>query len=79
MLLKINHTKILQGEVEIPSSKSHCIRAIFFGLLAKGETILENMLYSSDTAEALRIITQLGAEVIRDKYCVIIRSAGAPL
>ena len=56
----------LSGNVSIPGSKSHTIRALAFALLAKGESIIEQPLYSADTASCLSMIEQLGARIKKE-------------
>ncbi len=51
------------GEIRIPGSKSHAIRAMLFGALAGGASVLHNPLDSSDTRSCLAFIRALGAEV----------------
>jgi 3-phosphoshikimate 1-carboxyvinyltransferase len=51
------------GEVVIPGSKSHTIRALVFSLLADGESTIERPLKSSDTASCCRMIEKFGASI----------------
>ena len=53
----------LKGSVDIPGSKSHTIRAIFFASMADGESKLERPLDSLDTRSAVRACRALGAEI----------------
>lgn len=53
----------LKGDVLIPSSKSHTVRALIFGLLGEGESIIKNPLISEDTRAALQTVEALGAVV----------------
>ncbi len=57
----------LRGEVEIPGSKSHTIRALAFGLLAEGESEIKRPLDSADTLSCVDMIRQMGASVSREK------------
>jgi len=58
----IKSTKsLLSGEVRIPASKSHTIRAIALAGMANGISILKNPLYSSDTNSCLNAIKEFGA------------------
>lgn len=43
----------LSGEIEIPSSKSHMIRALCIAALAKGRSTIINPLDSADTQACL--------------------------
>ncbi len=53
----------LTGSVDIPGSKSHTIRAIFFAAMADGASTLEKPLDSLDTRSAVRACRALGAEI----------------
>lgn len=53
----------IKGEVDIPGSKSHTIRALVIALLAEGESVIEYPLDSSDTRSCLAMIKQFGAMV----------------
>jgi len=53
----------LQGEVEIPSSKSQTLRAILFGALAKGATIITNPLLSPDADAMVSALQCFGVEI----------------
>jgi 3-phosphoshikimate 1-carboxyvinyltransferase len=53
----------LNGEVNIPSSKSHTIRAFIFASLADGESRLKNCLESGDTLAAMNACKKLGAKI----------------
>jgi 3-phosphoshikimate 1-carboxyvinyltransferase len=54
---------ILKGNVPIPGSKSHTIRAIVIASLAEGESFIRNPLISSDTLSAVNCYRALGAEI----------------
>jgi 3-phosphoshikimate 1-carboxyvinyltransferase len=79
----IRTTQTLQGKVTVPGSKSQTIRAILFALLAKGESVLHNLLDSDDTRDAIQACEQLGAVFTpndtREKNMMLIKSAGLPL
>lgn len=62
----------LSGEVQIPGSKSHTIRAIAIASLAKGKSIIKNPLNSFDTKAAINAYTMLGAQICQKKDCIII-------
>ena len=53
------------GQIEIPGSKSHTIRAIFIAALANGTSTIKMPLVSDDTIAALRAASILGAWVKR--------------
>jgi len=51
------------GEVEIPASKSHTIRAVAIASLASGESIIRGPLVSADSLAAVDCYRALGAEI----------------
>jgi len=53
----------LSGEVVIPGSKSHTIRAVAIASLAKGRSTIRNPLVSSDTQAAVNCYQALGAKI----------------
>ncbi len=53
----------LKGEITIPGSKSHTIRALIIATLAEGESILRQPLDSADTRSCIDVCRALGAEI----------------
>lgn len=53
----------LSGAVEIPGSKSHTIRALFFAMLADGESEILAPLASADTRAAFAACRAFGADI----------------
>jgi 3-phosphoshikimate 1-carboxyvinyltransferase len=53
----------LSGEVTIPASKSHTIRAVAIASLASGQSTIRNPLVSSDTQAAVDCYRALGAQI----------------
>ena len=53
----------LRGSIQIPSSKSHTLRAILFALMGKGKSVIHDFLPSPDSQAMIKAITQLGAKV----------------
>jgi 3-phosphoshikimate 1-carboxyvinyltransferase len=53
----------LSGEIEIPGSKSHTIRAVAIGALADGESRIERPLDSADAQSAAHAYRALGATI----------------
>ena len=64
MEISIRKSKIA-GQVEIPGSKSHTIRAIFIAALASGTSTIKMPLVSEDTIACLRAASILGAWIKR--------------
>ncbi len=62
LLLK-GGVKRVEGELRVPSDKSISHRAVIFGALARGETLVHSWLRSADTLATLRIIRSLGVRV----------------
>lgn len=54
----------LKGEITVPPSKSHTLRAIVFASFAKGKSIIERPLDSPDTEAMILAMQQLGAHII---------------
>lgn len=59
--------KSLHGELAVPGSKSSTIRAVLFGMLADGTTVIHNPLPSKDGLAALKAARDFGAEVTVDE------------
>lgn len=53
----------LSGSVSTPPSKSHTHRAFFLAAMAKGHSVIENVLLSEDTKATLRACEAMGAKV----------------
>lgn len=67
----------LQGEICVPPSKSHTLRALLFALMAEGTSVIENTLDSPDTDAMIRAIEAFGSKVSREKDALtIIGTAG---
>ena len=62
MKLIVNKSR-LAGEVKIPASKSHTIRAVAIASLATGQSTIRNPLVSGDTQAAVRTYQALGAKI----------------
>lgn len=60
MKYKINRSTI-SGNVYVPPSKSHTLRALVFALMAEGKSKIRNYLPSPDTNAMINAITHLGA------------------
>ncbi|MHC4212473.1 MAG: 3-phosphoshikimate 1-carboxyvinyltransferase [Planctomycetota bacterium] len=59
----IVHKSRLGGEVIIPGSKSHTIRAVAIGSLASGASTISSPLVSGDTTSAVSCYRSMGAEI----------------
>lgn len=63
MRLRVRKSRI-HGELAVPGSKSHTIRAVAVATMAKGESIINAPLRSGDTLSALNAARALGADVV---------------
>jgi len=62
MELKVEKSR-LSGDIVIPASKSHTIRAVAIASLAQGKSTIQNPLVSNDTQVAVDCYRALGAEI----------------
>ena len=53
----------LHGEIPLPPSKSHTMRALYFAALASGRSQLYNLLKSPDSAAMISALRLLGAKI----------------
>lgn len=63
MKLVVEKTENLQGEITIPGSKSHTIRAVIIASLAEGTSEILDPLKSDDTMAAVNACQSLGAKI----------------
>ena len=68
----------LAGDIEIPASKSHTIRAVVIASLAEGKSRIVSPLDSGDTRSAVIACRSLGAEIEVDKDWVVTGFGGKP-
>lgn len=74
----VNKTS-LRGEITIPSSKSHTLRAILFGALGKGKSLVEQYLPSNDTFAMIEACRLLGAKCIVEPKQIEINGNGGSI
>ena len=77
MILAVEKSS-LSGEVRIPASKSHTIRAVAIGSLAYGTTRIANPLVAADTLSAVEVYRQFGASITIGDEWIIKGVGGAP-
>ena len=68
----------LTGEIRIPASKSHTIRAVALAGIASGTSVLKNSLYSADTLSCIEGIKEFGATVKQEDDLIITGTGGLP-
>lgn len=70
----------LHGNITVPSSKSHTLRAILFASLAHGRSIIRRYLPSPDTYAMIHACRLLGADIdVTDQALTILGTSGKPL
>ncbi|MDY6965341.1 MAG: 3-phosphoshikimate 1-carboxyvinyltransferase [Halobacteriota archaeon] len=79
MKLIVKKSENLAGEVKIPASKSHTIRAVVIASLAKGTSRIAGPLNSEDTIVAVNASSALGAKIdIGDDEWIVSGFSGRP-
>jgi 3-phosphoshikimate 1-carboxyvinyltransferase len=68
----------LQGEIFVPASKSHTIRAIALAAMAHGTSVLSNPLISDDAQSAISAAREMGASVETGNDWIIRGIGGVP-
>lgn len=62
----------VSGDVKVPPSKSHTLRAILFGLMGNGKTTIHNYLHSPDTMAMIEAVKAFGTEIEMTDETIII-------
>lgn len=76
MILNVSKS-VLKGQVDIPASKSHTIRAVAIAAMASGKSVIYNPLISSDALSAVSCYRALGAEIdISDDNKWVVKGVG---
>ena len=65
-----------RGTIQIPPSKSHTIRALLVAALAEGTSRIRNPLLKGDGASAIGAARSLGAEIVAEENCLVVRGIG---
>ena len=61
--MKFTRAKALKGEIFVPGDKSVSHRAVMFGSLAKGTTVIENFLRGADCLSTIDCFRKLGISI----------------
>src|SRR3989338_10227184 len=77
MKLIVNPTEKLMGEIQIPGSESHTIRAIVIASLAEGSSKIINPLFSDDTKAAINGCRALGAKIEEKNNLIVVNGFNA--
>lgn len=75
MEIKIKRS-YLSGDILVPASKSHTIRALVIAGLAEGTSVLKNPLFSSDTESCIAGIRTMGSGVVVGENHVEVTGVG---
>jgi len=68
--------KKVRGELRSPSDKSISHRALIIGAISKGKTRVRNWLRSADTLATLRILRDIGTEIVEDDEGLTVEGRG---
>ncbi len=66
MILKVEKSNNLRGEISMPASKTHSFRALVLASLAKGTSVIRNPKVGNDWDEAVRTMTMFGAKIEKE-------------
>lgn len=69
----------LQGDLQVPGSKSHTIRCVLLSLLAQGVSTIENPLLSGDGSSAIEAAKAFGAKIACENTTLVMEGRGIPL
>ncbi len=75
-MILLSRKSRVSGEVRIPASKSHTIRALLIATLADGESTLGEPLVSGDTESCLEACAALGADIAREPHRWVVKGVG---
>lgn len=74
--VKITPSK-LSGTIQVPASKSISHRALICAALAKGTSVIDNLLECDDTAATIGILSAMGARIYRDGTKIVVEGITA--
>lgn len=77
MSIQITPSRV-HGEILIPSSKSHSLRAILFGMLAEGRSEIRHFLESPDAYGMIAAARLFGAQIHLDGSTAYVEGIGTP-
>jgi 3-phosphoshikimate 1-carboxyvinyltransferase len=75
-MYSISRKNSLHGEITVPGSKSHTIRATLLAVMAEGRSVIHNPLTSEDCLSAVRAGRAFGAEIQEEKDAWIVKGLG---
>ena len=74
--LIVHKAKILSGVISIPGDKSISHRAIMFGSLARGKTVIRNFLQSEDCLSTMDSFKKMGIKIEKSGGKVTVNGKG---
>ncbi len=66
----------VRGEISIPPDKSISHRALILSSIARGKSLIKNLLESQDTLSTLKILRHLGVNITRENNVWIVEGKG---
>ncbi|HEX9253369.1 MAG TPA: 3-phosphoshikimate 1-carboxyvinyltransferase, partial [Ignavibacteriaceae bacterium] len=76
MLKRFEKIKNINGELNLNGDKSISHRAVIFSAMASGKSLIKNISPGEDVKSTLKIMQQLGAEVLNEDEQTIIEGCG---
>ncbi|MBS2969399.1 3-phosphoshikimate 1-carboxyvinyltransferase [Metabacillus sp. KIGAM252] len=64
--MKLHSSRGLQGEIQIPGDKSISHRAVMFGSVAEGKTVITNFLNGADCLSTISCFKKMGVDITVD-------------
>jgi 3-phosphoshikimate 1-carboxyvinyltransferase len=78
-MFSVSKKSSLKGEITVPGSKSHTIRAALLSAMARGTSVIHNPLASGDGLSALQAARAFGAKIDAQKEKWVIEGTGGKL
>jgi 3-phosphoshikimate 1-carboxyvinyltransferase len=72
----ISRTKPLKGEITVAADKSISHRAVIFSALARGESVIRNLLEAEDIQSTCRCMKNLGVDIQERNSTLLIKGGG---
>jgi 3-phosphoshikimate 1-carboxyvinyltransferase len=76
MQLIINRCKNIKGEIKVPADKSITHRAMIFGAISKGKTIIQNYSKGKDCMTTFNILRNSGIKIEKTDSDIIVNGEG---
>ncbi len=69
----------ISGDVRVPPSKSHTLRALLFSMMAHGDSVISNYLASPDTMLMIEAMRKFGAQVVVEDEAIYVRGVAGKI